>query len=295
MPLPHAACLPRCPHGRGLLAAATTPDCLGRPLLRCPHLRCLVADGASSAAHHQAMYTCPAARPCPPGGRDCAALARDPLPRKACAAICTETVQGTPWHRSRYPKQTVASNFQGTPNLYVDGLKNILLGDLSFLHLVKVEEAPVFTQMNWLVVQRAGGEQASTVVETAWGEGSVNVSETNVAEEMRALRAAEETRGVERNKRLARERAARWDREADAVEQIMTQEEYHTRRRQTQHASERWQDQEREQHARQLAQEQHRRVMAGAGTLTGEMWMLGRARTLLAVVPTHGIRSQVCI
>ena len=125
-PLPHAACLPRCPHGRGLLAAATTPDCLGRPLLRCPHLRCLVADGASSAAHHQAMYTCPAARPCPPGGRDRAALARDPLPRKACAAICTETVQGTPWHRSRYPKQTVASNFQGTPNLYVDGLKNIL-------------------------------------------------------------------------------------------------------------------------------------------------------------------------
>jgi hypothetical protein len=121
MPLPHAACLPRCPHGRRLLAAATTPDCLGRPLLRCPHLRCLVADGASSAAHHQTMYTCPAARPCPPGGRDCAARARDPLPRKACAAICTETVQGTPWHRSRYPKQTVASNFQGTPNLYVDG------------------------------------------------------------------------------------------------------------------------------------------------------------------------------
>ena len=33
---------------RPLLAtAATTPDCLGRPLLRCPHLRCLVADGAS--------------------------------------------------------------------------------------------------------------------------------------------------------------------------------------------------------------------------------------------------------
>ena len=126
-PLPHAACLPRCPHGRGLLAAATTPDCLGRPLLRCPHLRCLVADGASSAAHHQTMYTCPAARPCPPGGRDCAALARDPLPRKACAAICTETVQGTPWHRSRYPKQTVASNFQGTPNLYVDGTSCFLL------------------------------------------------------------------------------------------------------------------------------------------------------------------------
>ena len=141
---------------------------------------------------------------------------------------------------------------------------------------MKVEEAPVFTQMNWLVVQRAGGEQASTVVETAWGEGSVNVSETNVAEEMRALRAVEDTRGVERNERSERERAARWDREADAVEQIMTQEEYHTRRRQTQHAYERWQDQEREQHARQLAQEQHRRVMAGAGTLTGEMWMLGR-------------------
>ena len=130
--------------------------------------------------------------------------------------------------------------------------------------------------MNWLVVQSAGAEQASTVVETAWGEGRVNASETNAAEEMRALRAAEETRGVERKKRLERERAARWDREADAVERIMTQEEYHTRRRQTQHASERWQDQEREQLARQLAEEQHRREMAGAGTLTGEMWMLGR-------------------
>ena len=132
------------------------------------------------------------------------------------------------------------------------------------------------TPMNWLVVQSAGAEQASTVVETAWGEGSVNASETNAAEEMRALRAAEEMRGVERNKPLQRERAARWAREADAVERIMTQEEYHTRRRQTQHASERWQDQEREQLARQLAEEQHRREMAGAGTLTGEMWMLGR-------------------
>ena len=72
----------------------------------------------------------PAARPGPPGGRDCAALARDPLPRKACAAICTETVQGTPWHRSRYPKQTVAYNIQGTPNLYVDGTSCFLVQGL---------------------------------------------------------------------------------------------------------------------------------------------------------------------
>ena len=109
----------------GVAIAASLND--SRERMRRPHLRCLVADGASSAAHHQTMYTCPAARPCPPGGRDCAALARDPLPRKACAAICTETVQGTPWHRSRYPKQTVASNFQGTPNLYVDGTSCFLL------------------------------------------------------------------------------------------------------------------------------------------------------------------------
>ena len=53
------ACLPRCPHGRVLLAAATTPDCLRRSFLRCPHLRCLLTDGASSAALHQSVYTCP--------------------------------------------------------------------------------------------------------------------------------------------------------------------------------------------------------------------------------------------
>ena len=37
------------------------------------------------------------------------------------------TVQGYPWHRSRYPKQTVASNIQGTPFLYVDGTSGFLV------------------------------------------------------------------------------------------------------------------------------------------------------------------------
>ena len=106
-PLPHAACLPRCPHGRVLLAAATTPDCLGRPLLRCPHLRCLVADGASCAAAEAEPRLC---------------QTRLQPPR------FVPTGQGYPWHRSRYPKQTVASNIQGTPFLYVDGTSGFLLG-----------------------------------------------------------------------------------------------------------------------------------------------------------------------
>ena len=114
----------------------TLPACLGaHTVANCwlqPQLHQTASEGRYCGARTFAAFS-PMAPALPHTTKQCTRARRRPLLRllpaeaqpRLCrsplAAFCTETVQGTPWHRSRYPKQTVASNFQGTPNLYVDG------------------------------------------------------------------------------------------------------------------------------------------------------------------------------
>ena len=121
--LPHAACL----------GAHTVANCWLQP-----QLHQTASEGRYCGARTFAAFS-PMAPALPHTTKQCTRARRRPLLRllpaeaqpRLCrsplAAFCTETVQGTPWHRSRYPKQTVASNFQGTPNLYVDGTSCFLI------------------------------------------------------------------------------------------------------------------------------------------------------------------------
>ena len=121
MPLPHAACL----------GAHTVANCWLQP-----QLHQTASEARYCGARTFAAFS-PMAPALPHTTKQCTRARRRPFSAwwlqrlsRDCAGLRSPrfvlTVLGAPWHRSRYPKQTVAYNIQGTPNLYVDGLKNIL-------------------------------------------------------------------------------------------------------------------------------------------------------------------------